>query len=109
MLMNFLAVNGIIAQDSLLSILNEEIAREMSELSKQKTPPYYIDYRVDEISASSLTASFGSLVADNTNNTRILTATIHLIIPTNLRETLLLRISLMYIVVHCPSRTIRMP
>jgi TldD protein len=61
------------AQDSLLKILSEEIEREMTELSKQKIPPYYIDYRVDEITSVSLAASFGSLVADNKNTARVLT------------------------------------
>jgi TldD protein len=68
--------NLIIAQDSLLSILNEEIGREMTEFSKQQMPPYYIDYRVDEIHSISLTASFGSLVTDNKNASRILTVNV---------------------------------
>jgi TldD protein len=64
------------AQDSLMILLSDEIKREMSELSKQKMPPYYIDYRVDDISSINLSASFGSLVSDNKNNSRILTTTV---------------------------------
>ena len=37
------------AHDPLLTILQEELNREMSALNEQKDPPYYIDYRVDEI------------------------------------------------------------
>jgi TldD protein len=64
------------AQDSLLVILTEELEREMTELSKQKMPPYYIDYRVDEIRTINLSASFGSLVGNSKNTSRVLTTNV---------------------------------
>ncbi len=65
-----------IAQDTLLSILKEELEREVSELGKQKIPPYYIDYRVDEIESFAIRTSFGSLVEKNNNKGRLLTTTV---------------------------------
>lgn len=41
--------NVLFAQDSLMRILSEEIAREKDGLITQSIPPYYIDYRVDDI------------------------------------------------------------
>ncbi|MBA7538776.1 hypothetical protein ES705_31053 [subsurface metagenome] len=64
------------AQDSLLNILSDELEREVIELSKQKDPPYYIDYRVDEIEYFSIRSSFGSLVENNSSKGRLLTATV---------------------------------
>ena len=62
------------AEDKLMNILDEELNREMDELSEQEDPPYYIDYRVDNISSLSLRTSFGSLVGDNESRSRVLTA-----------------------------------
>jgi len=39
------------SQDSLLNILSEEITREKEGLATQSIPPYYIDYRVDDINS----------------------------------------------------------
>jgi TldD protein len=64
------------AQDSLMKLLTEEVNREMAELSKQKIPPYYIDYRVDDITTVSLAASFGSLIGDNSDHSRVLTTNV---------------------------------
>ncbi len=65
-----------IAQDPLLEILKEELNREMTELGEQKDPPYYIDYRVDEMETISIRTSFGSLVENYQNKGRILTTTV---------------------------------
>jgi TldD protein len=64
------------SEDPLLNMLTEEIDREMKELSKLEIPPYYIDYRVDDIHSAILQASFGSLVSDDETNTRGLTAVV---------------------------------
>ena len=61
------------AQDELVKILAEELHREMSELSKQNPAPYYIDYRVDDITSHNLRASFGSIVGENNSKQRELT------------------------------------
>ncbi len=66
----------IIAQDPLLTILKEELDRELSELGRQKDPPYYIDYRIDEVESFSLRTSFGSLVENNQYKGRLLTTTV---------------------------------
>lgn len=64
------------ADDQLLMVLSEEINREMDALSKLETPPYYIDYRVDDIRARAYKVSFGSLVAENESRSRGLTAVV---------------------------------
>lgn len=46
----------------------------MNALSEQEIPPYYMDYRVDDVESLSLKVSFGSLVADNYSRNRGLTA-----------------------------------
>jgi TldD protein len=71
-----IGIQSLFAQDSLLQLLSEEINREKTELSKQKIPPYYIDYRVDETTVITLSTSFGSLIADSKNKSRILTANV---------------------------------
>lgn len=61
------------AQDKLENILDEEIQREMKWLKTQETPAYYLSYRVDEISAVSISTSFGSLIDTSTSKMRLLT------------------------------------
>lgn len=72
----FFYSNFLVAQDSLIIILEEELTREMAELGNEKDPPYYIDYRVDELESQSLRTSFGSLVENYYNNGRLLTTTV---------------------------------
>lgn len=62
-----------LAQDSLLAILSREIDREMAELKKQEVPPYYISYRVDDMRNTQIEASFGDLMASDSDRRRILT------------------------------------
>lgn len=64
------------AEDELLTILTEEIEREMKALSEQENGPYYIDYRVDDMNSVSLQVSFGSLIAKNETRNRGLTAVV---------------------------------
>lgn len=73
---SLLFINELGAQDPLLDILSEELAREMQELGKQETPPYYMDYRVNDISSVSLSASFGSLTGQTKNRGRALTSSV---------------------------------
>jgi len=74
--LHFSFLSTAIAQDPLLNILKEELNREITELSEQKDPPYYIDYRVDEIETVSIRTSFGSLVENYQNKGRMLTTTV---------------------------------
>jgi len=64
---------NILAQDTLMNILSEEITREMEALKPQTLPPYYIEYRVDNINSLTISTSFGSLVSKNEDKGRILT------------------------------------
>jgi predicted Zn-dependent protease len=64
------------AQDKLISILNEEIHREMKWLKIQETPAYYLAYRVDDIQSTSISTSFGSLIDTSTSRNRVLTVTL---------------------------------
>lgn len=64
--------------DNLLSILRLELDREFTFLAKDKTPVYYIDYRVDDLSIVDFTASFGSLISDNTTKKRVLTTSVRI-------------------------------
>lgn len=62
----------------LLNILTEELNREMAALNEQENPPYYMDYRVDEITSSSIGTSFGSLTRHTNNSGRALTTTVRI-------------------------------
>ncbi|MDD2526109.1 MAG: metallopeptidase TldD-related protein [Bacteroidales bacterium] len=54
--------NGIYANDPLLSILQSELQRNYDQMKVSgETFPYFMSYRVDDISSSSASASFGSL------------------------------------------------
>src|SRR5690242_223473 len=43
------AISAFAQDDPLLNILDDELNREMVTLKKAETPPYYIDYRVNEL------------------------------------------------------------
>jgi TldD protein len=56
--------------------MSSELAREMNGLKSQSIPPYYMDYRVDQLNTVNLNTSFGSLVGDNENDGKILTTSV---------------------------------
>jgi TldD protein len=60
------------AQDGLLTIMTDELRREMKELKKQETPPYFIAYRVSDVSTTAVSASFGTLTNSITTNSRVM-------------------------------------
>ena len=60
------------AQDSLITILEAELARSFTELKKATVPAYYIDYRVDDVADLHLNTSFGSLVRAGSDKSRVL-------------------------------------
>jgi len=64
------------AQDSLIDIIADELSREMLRLKEENYPPYYIDYRVDEIYSVIIESTFGSLTQSEKFKGRILTATV---------------------------------
>ncbi len=49
------------AQDNLMRILKDELQREMSELKKQESPPYFISIMVTDQKTYGASASFGIL------------------------------------------------
>src|SRR5262249_35071127 len=63
-----------LAQDHpILVALQEELKRSMDGLRmKDQPPPYYVAYRVDDVSSASAVASLGALVQDATLHTRAL-------------------------------------
>jgi TldD protein len=60
------------AQDSLITVLEAELARSFTELKKATVPAYYIDYRVDDVANLHLNTSFGSLVRAGSDKSRVL-------------------------------------
>lgn len=65
-------------QDVLLTTMGRELDREMEALKKAEIPPYYIDYRINELHASSISSSFGSLVHSLHDKARLLTTNVRL-------------------------------
>jgi TldD protein len=58
--------------DELLTIAKTELSRELEQFKKAETPPYYIDYRITDLTNASLNASFGSLTQSSINRNRVL-------------------------------------
>ncbi|MFH1320569.1 MAG: TldD/PmbA family protein [Bacteroidota bacterium] len=61
------------AQDKLLDILSDELNLQMTGLKDQETPPYYMNYRVDELFTTEISSSFGNLTYSKESKKRILT------------------------------------
>jgi TldD protein len=64
--------------DVLLKTMGDELDREMEALKKAEIPPYYIDYRVNELYLASISASFGSLVRSLQDKARLLTTNVRI-------------------------------
>ncbi|MBL0742498.1 metallopeptidase TldD-related protein [Chryseolinea lacunae] len=62
----------LLAQDSLMTILQGELQRSFEALKKAPVPAYYIDYRVDDVEHAQLKTSFGSLVRSGSDKSRVL-------------------------------------
>ncbi len=62
------------AQDPLLDILKKEADRNLSELSKQEVPAYYVSYRVSDFETYSISANFGNLMNSNPGRSRLFQA-----------------------------------
>ncbi len=69
----FVHQGGLIASDSLLVFLQTELDREIKALSAEGEPPYFLSFRVDEISSIEISTSFGSLISINENKRRFFT------------------------------------
>lgn len=71
-----LAGTSVSAQDVLLDVLKNELNREVKEFSKIESPPYYLAYRVNDVSYTQIESSFGSLVQSYSNRNRFLFTTV---------------------------------
>ncbi len=56
--------------DTLLTIIEEELTREVEAFKKADTPPYYIGYRVNEYQGANISASFGSITSKDHSRSR---------------------------------------
>lgn len=65
---------SIIAQkaspDALMTIVEQELNREIAEFKKAPTPPYYLAYRVTDSRSGVVISSFGSLTYSGINRSR---------------------------------------
>ena len=59
-------------KDPLVDIIKEELQREMSHLSKEEYPPYYLAYSVDDYAYYQLYTSKGSVISENQDKGRIM-------------------------------------
>ncbi|MCK4311969.1 MAG: TldD/PmbA family protein, partial [Candidatus Cloacimonetes bacterium] len=58
--------------DKLINILSSEIERQMSELKNEEIPPYYLSYRVNEVTSIRIDATFGNLTESRESTKRTL-------------------------------------
>src|SRR5687768_6117695 len=59
-------------QDDLMTIVEAELQREMTAFGKANQPPYYLAYRIHDLTSSTITSSFGSLVGNYTGRSRVM-------------------------------------
>lgn len=59
-------------QDNFLTILIDELNREMTEFKKSDNPPYYLAYRVNDQFSSTISSSFGTIISLDTTRRRML-------------------------------------
>jgi predicted Zn-dependent protease len=59
--------------DELIDLLYSEIEHQMSELENEEIPPYYISYRVKEVTSIRINATFGNLTGSRESTKRTLT------------------------------------
>ncbi len=57
-------------EDSLVSILQDELNREFNELKSKDVPPYYMDLRVIEVYSHSIQSNLGSIINRKSEHTR---------------------------------------
>ena len=59
--------------DELIDLLYSEIEHQMSELENEEIPPYYISYRVKEVTSIRINATFGNITGSRESTKRTLT------------------------------------
>jgi predicted Zn-dependent protease len=65
-------ISNLFSRDELLEILEDELEREITELSSQEIPPYFISYSLSDVYHYLTSAAFGSLTDSNESRTRLL-------------------------------------
>jgi len=60
------------ASDAVLTALQQELDRTMQGLATETPAPYFLSYGVTQTSTTSMIASFGSMLLDNTTTDRVL-------------------------------------
>lgn len=65
-------------QDSLMSIVIDELNREFKSLGQASVPAYYMHYHVNDIEYATITASLGSLVHSSINRNRVLSTQVRI-------------------------------
>lgn len=64
--------SAVAQEDSLLNIVDKELKREMQGFSSLPQVPYYISYRINDVTMASLSSSFGSLTGQYQDRVRLL-------------------------------------
>lgn len=59
------------SENPVLSAMKSELKRTMDKLTKEQSAPYFVSYSVTETKSLTLSASLGSLVADDVDDSRI--------------------------------------
>lgn len=54
----------LIAQDKIIEVLNKELMRNWDVLKNEKTPAYFISYRVNDVKTYSIKSSFGEILSN---------------------------------------------
>jgi len=70
------------AQDKLCEIISNELNRNMEALKKEKVAPYFMSYRVNEITTYTISAVFGQITESSENKSRKLSVDVHCGDPT---------------------------
>jgi predicted Zn-dependent protease len=65
-------ISSSLFSNELLDIMESELNRSFTGLSKEETPPYYIGYAITETEEIRLTSSFGGIIQDTKNKVRVL-------------------------------------
>jgi TldD protein len=72
----FVLCSAILAQSQeippRIRIMKEELFRNFQALQKEKTPPYYISYSINDTRSQAVSGSFGSIMARNEDQAAIL-------------------------------------
>lgn len=68
----FCVPSFISAQDSLMTLLSDELNRELAVLKQEAIPPYFISYSVSDVHKTTVSASFGTLTNASSSDSRLL-------------------------------------